>query len=848
MLKLPEKKTSKPDKASADEQRNGHGVNAKGNVLRSSILIGFAAAFIPLLVATAFLALVQAPAKKAALVQQLADNYAAQQASYFGDTIATLRMRLDSAVRSPLVLEAIGDEASTDVSSVEQAMLHYFPNAISLRLMPLSDMGTADLAGGFQALRNHIEVDMVRRVSNNEPAEPEAYQYEERWLASLAQLIAHPSMPSRRAVVLLTVDSSTLEEMLSYHEDGMGEFVLEQRVYSQAIDRDMRIVSKGQGAGGTPSKADIADTPWSILFTPSAQLIEQAGGHVRPPYTLLAVLLACCLAGFFLALQRSNKALSGELKRIMNSAEQRAALDVHIPQLAPVAKELRKLSLRQSRSGGSTSGGTSVSTAGTVAAPTVDTRAPASTNAAMISADGPAAQTLPSTIFRAYDIRGIAEDELDDETVFRIGSAIATIAGELGEQTLCIACDGRQSSGRIKGVLEKAILQAGRDLIDIGLVPTPLLYFATSLLEAKSGVMITGSHNPPEYNGMKIVLKGKTIAEGTIEKIRDIAQSGKFSKGRGSIIQRDVVGDYLDEVVSDIAIAVPLKIVVDAGNGATGHIAPTLLEELGCEVIPLYCEVDGSFPNRSPDTGNDDNLAALVREVVANKADFGVAYDGDGDRLVVVSGSGKIIRSDTLMMIFARDVVARNPGADVVYDVKCSRNLAQLITGLGGRPVLWKTGHALMKEKMLETGALLGGEFSGHIFFGERWYGFDDGMYATGRLAEILSSQEQSIDEFIADLPVAVSTPEILIPVPDTEKFELMQKFIDSARFTDGKANDLDGLRVDFQDGWGLLRASNTGPALTARFEASDDAGVEKIQGLFKEQLAAVAPDLSIPF
>lgn len=840
MLKLPGKKTPKPDKASADEQRNGHGINTKGNVLRSSILIGFAAAFVPLLVATIFLALVHTPAQKAALIEQAADNYAAQQARYVGDTIATLRRRLDAAVRAPLVLQAIGDEPSTDISSVEKAMLHYFPSAVSLRLMPLSDMGTADLDGGFQKLRNHIEVDMVRRVSNNEPAEPEAYQYEERWLASLAQVIAHPTMPSRRAVVLLTLDSSTLEEMLSYHQDGMGEFVLEQRVYSQAIDRDMRIVSRGQGAGGASSKAAIADTPWRILFTPSAQLIEQVAVHVKPPYALFTVVLVCCLAGFFVALQRSSKALSGELKRITDSAEQRAALDVHIPELAPIAMELRKLSLRQSRS--------SSGTPGTPPAPAVDTRAPASSNTAMISADGPATQTLPSTIFRAYDIRGVAEEELDDDTVYRIGSAIATIAGELGEQTLCIACDGRHSSARIKGVLEKAMLQAGRDLIDIGLVPTPLLYFATSLLEAKSGVMITGSHNPPEYNGMKIVLKGKTIAEGTIEKIRDIAQSGRFSKGRGQAIQRDVVGDYLDEVVSDIAIAVPLKIVVDAGNGATGHIAPTLLEELGCEVIPLYCDVDGSFPNRSPDTGNDDNLAALVREVVASKADFGVAYDGDGDRLVVVSGSGKIIRSDTLMMIFARDVVARNPGADVVYDVKCSRNLAQLVTGLGGRPVLWKTGHALMKEKMLETGALLGGEFSGHIFFGERWYGFDDGMYATGRLAEILSSQEQSIDEFIADLPVAVSTPEILIPVPDTEKFALMQAFIDSARFSDGKTNDLDGLRVDFQDGWGLLRASNTGPALTARFEASDDAGVEKIQGLFREQLAAVAPDLSVPF
>ncbi|MFK8043680.1 phosphomannomutase/phosphoglucomutase [Congregibacter sp.] len=837
MLKLPGKKKPQPGKASTDEQRNTHGVNAKGNLLRSASIFGFALVLVPLILAIAYLALLHAPAQKDALIKSVSDNYAAQQARYIGDSIASLRARVASAVRSPLALQAIAEQSPADIRLVEQAMLDYFPEAVSLRLLPLSDMGTADLAGGFQGLRNHIEVDLVRRVSNNEPAEPEAYQFEGQWLASLAQVTTHPRMPSKRAVVLLTVDAGTLEAMLSYPTGMVGEFVLEQRIYSEGADRDVRIASQGSGAKVAASKADIDNTPWRVLFVPSPAVVEEVSSHVRPPYSILGGLMLFCIVGFLVSMQRSNKALDGELTRIIDGAEHRTPLDVHIPQLVPLAKDLRKLTLRRARMGNTSN-----------IVPAVDTHSAAPTNTAMTSVDGPADRGLSPNIFRAYDIRGVADSDLDDETVYRIGSAIGTIAGELGEQTLCIGYDGRASSSRIKGVLEKAILQAGRDVIDIGLVPTPLLYFATSLLEAKSGVMITGSHNPAEYNGMKIVLKGQTIAEGTIEKIRNIAQTGRFSKGTGHLIQRDVVGEYLDEVVSDIAIAVPLKIVVDAGNGATGHIAPALLEELGCEVIPLFCEVDGRFPNRSPDTSNEDNLAALVREVISNDADFGVAYDGDGDRVVVVTGSGQIIRSDTLMMIFARDVVTRNPGADVVYDVKCSRNLAQLITGLGGRPVLWKTGHALMKEKMVETGALLGGEFSGHIFFGERWYGFDDGMYATGRLAEILSSQDQNIDDFIADLPVAVSTPEILVPVPDDEKFALMQKFVESARFVDGKPNDLDGLRVDFQDGWGLLRASNTGPALTARFEASDEAGLEKIQALFREQLAAVAPDLKIPF
>jgi phosphomannomutase/phosphoglucomutase len=840
MVKLPGKKkadTAKAASLSGEEQRSAQGINARGDALRSAMLLGLAVALVPIILAGIYLLLLREPAQDSELVNQVAKNYASQQALSVGEAIAGLRTRVESAARSPLALQAIAEQDPANIRLVEQTMLDYFPEAVSLKLLPLSDMGTADLDGGVRGLRNHIEVDLVRRVSNGESAEPEAYQFEGEWLASLAQVATHPREPSKRAVVLVTLNLESLKALLHQPGEPPGQFILEQRVYGDGVDRNLHVASIGSGAGGAQQRAEVPDTRWRVLFSPSAALIDDLTANVRPDYDILGLILLFCLLGFGLAIQRSKSALSGEIARIIDGAEHRTPMSVQIPELLPLAKDLRKLTLRRSRLGNSSN-----------IVPASEVHTPAAPSSAMTAVEGPASRELAKNIFRAYDIRGIADTELDDETVYRIGSAIATIAGELGEQTLAIAYDGRASSSRIKGILEKAMLQAGRDLIDIGLVPTPLLYFATTLLEAKSGVMITGSHNPAEYNGMKVVLKGQTVAQGTIEKIRNLAQTGRFSKGTGHIIQRDVVSEYLDEVISDIAIAVPLKVVVDAGNGATGHIAPALLEELGCEVIPLHCEVDGRFPNRSPDTSNEDNLAALVREVIANDADFGVAYDGDGDRLAVVTGRGKIIRSDTLMMLFARDVVSRNPGADVVYDIKCSRNLAQLITRLGGRPVLWKTGHALMKEKMLETGALLGGEFSGHIFFGERWYGFDDGMYATGRLAEILSSQEQSLDDFIADLQTDVSTPEIIVPVPDAEKFALMQRFIEQARFADGKRNELDGLRVDFQDGWGLLRASNTSPALTARFEASDEEELEKIRAQFREQLALVAPDLDINF
>lgn len=829
-------KNTTNDKAGSDP-RNSHGIQGKGNALRDAVALGLAIALVPLILAGAYLYLVRAPAQQDALLEQMANSYAQQQAGRVSDALATLRDRVHSAVRSPLALEAIAGQNPADMRLAEQTMLDFFPEAVSLRLLPLSEMGTADLDGGFQGLRNHIEVDLVRRVSNGEPSAPEAYQFEGEWLASLAQVATHPQLPSRRAVVMVTVGAERLESLLRLPGEMPGQFTLEQRVYSERGARDVPVISRGSGAGDLTARADVQDSSWRILFKPSATLQESVGEYLSPDYDVLAILLLCSIAGFALTLQRSGSALRRELTHIVDGAEHRTGLDVRIPQLVPIAQDLRKATLRRSRLGNTSN-----------IVPAGEGSGGNGSGVPMSAVDGPATQGLTPHIFRAYDIRGIADEELDDETVYRIGSAVGTLAGELGEQTLIIGSDGRASSSRIRGVLEKALLQSGRDVIDIGLVPTPLLYFATTQLEAKSGVMITGSHNPAEYNGLKIVLKGQTIAQGTIERIRSTAQSGRFSKGRGHVIQKDMVSEYLDEVVSDIAIAVPLKVVVDAGNGATGHIAPALLEELGCEVLPLHCEVDGRFPNHSPDTSNEDNLQELVREVLSSKADFGVAYDGDGDRLAVVTSSGRIIRTDVLMMIFARDVVSRNPGADVVYDVKCSRNLAQLITGLGGRPVLWKTGHALMKEKMAETGALLGGEFSGHVFFGERWYGFDDGMYATGRLAEILSSQELSLDELIADLPSAVSTPEILVPVPEEKKFPLIQRFVKEARFDDGKSNDLDGLRVDFKDGWGLLRASNTSAALTARFEAVDDAALETIKEQFRCQLAAVDPDLTIPF
>ena len=455
---------------------------------------------------------------------------------------------------------------------------------------------------------------------------------------------------------------------------------------------------------------------------------------------------------------------------------------------------------------------------------------------------------VSETIFRAYDIRGIVGETLSADTVRVIGRAIGSEGIDRGVKTICIGFDGRHSSPELADALGSGIMAAGCDVINLGAIPTPVLYFATHELGTGSGVMVTGSHNPANYNGLKIMLGGETLSGEAIQRLLQRIQTGDFVSGRGSQSSQDMRRAYLDRIVGDIAVAAPLKVVLDAGNGIAGELAPILVEELGCEVVPLYCEVDGDFPNHHPDPGKPENLKDLIAAVKSEKADLGLAFDGDGDRLGVVTNTGKIIWPDRLMMLFARDVVSRNPGADVLYDVKCSRRLAGVISEAGGRPIMWKTGHSLMKAKMKETGALLAGEMSGHIFFGERWFGFDDGLYAAARLLEILGIEDRDSGEVFEEFPEDVSTPELNVEVTEQTKFGIIERLGQKGDFGDGSISTIDGIRVEFSDGWGLCRASNTTPMLVLRFEAESDEALERIKSVFREQLGKAAPDLVADF
>ncbi len=459
------------------------------------------------------------------------------------------------------------------------------------------------------------------------------------------------------------------------------------------------------------------------------------------------------------------------------------------------------------------------------------------------------AMNVPQSIFRAYDIRGIVDDTLTESTVELIGRALASEALAQGQQTLCVGYDGRLSSVDYCNAICRGITSTGANAVIVGRVPTPVLYFATHELKTGTGVMITGSHNPANYNGFKMMVAGRTLSGDDIQRLYSRIVEGNFVSGEGAIQEHNVDQAYLDTILGDVAVAAPLKVVLDAGNGVAGELAPKLVEELGCEVIPLFCDIDGTFPNHHPDPGKPANLQDLIAAVKANDADIGLAFDGDGDRLGVVTNTGKIIWPDRLLMLFAKDVVARNPGADIIYDVKCSRRLNGLISEYGGRPIMWKTGHSLIKAKMKETGALLAGEMSGHIFFKERWFGFDDGLYSAVRLLEILGVEDRSAEEVFADFPEDVSTPEINIEVTDESKFTIVEKLCmlkDS--FLEANVSTIDGLRVDFANGWGLCRASNTTPMLVLRFEADDEESLESIKQQFKKQLLAVDSSLNVDF
>lgn len=459
-----------------------------------------------------------------------------------------------------------------------------------------------------------------------------------------------------------------------------------------------------------------------------------------------------------------------------------------------------------------------------------------------------AASTISPDIFRAYDIRGIVGQGLDCASVQAIGQAIGSEALDAGQRALMLGADARLSSPALGAALKAGILASGCDVVDLGVVPTPLLYFACHTLDTASGVMLTGSHNPSDYNGIKIVLNRRTLADNQITRLYQRIRTGELHHGNGHCTQHGIADAYLARITSSIRLQRRYRVALDCGNAVTAVVAPQLFAALGCEVLPLYCEMDGNFPHHHPDPTRVENLHDLKALVLRKQADLGIAFDGDGDRVALISGNGNIIDADHLLLAFVLDILPDNPGASVVYDVKSSHHLGRIITAQGGRGVMCKSGHSFVNRRLHETGALLGGEFSAHIFFRHRWYGFDDGLYTAARFLELMDKHNTSAQTLLAQLPQSCSTPELFIPVAEHEKFALMTRLSDALHFAEATLNRLDGLRADFAQGWGLIRASNTTPNLVLRFEADTLEALATIQAQFREQLARLAPALALPF
>lgn len=761
---------------------------------------------------------------------QFIDNEITSRITNVNAFLQSTQEKLDKLAHNSSFVDALSAKDTESFPSLINAFSTQFEDAIDFKIFIA---GEADVDNDSAVPIRFAELDLIRRAESREAHQAEAALINNNWIVHFVTPVAADDQQPVLGSLMLTLNIHTLMQQFTSADKTLGESILQQKFSNSAAQN---IIQYGTGGAGNSHEKAIPNSNWQIKFTASNHLIELA---TEPP-TLWILAVGCSTAlSLFLALILSHILVKQEKE----AEEQLAATVPNTTSATTVTPEATAPSTLYQKQDildvavfdededilglGDTSKKKQAMNINTVA---ID-------------------EEIPASIFRSYDIRGIVGTDLTPELAQKIGQAVGSETLDQGEQHLIVAQDARIHSQELASALIKGILQSGCNVINIGVVPTPVMYFATyHFNNIRSGVMVTASHNPKEYNGFKIVINNNTLADDAVMKLRTRIITKRMHQGHGTESFREIIPHYIERIFSDVALASNLSIVIDAGNAVTGIVAPQLFEELGCNVTPLYCDLDGNFPNHDPDPTQEKNLHALIAKVQDTKADIGVAFDGDGDRLVVVTPKGDIIWPDRLLMLFAKDVLARNPGADVLFDVKCSRQLNQVISGYGGRPIMWKTGHSPMKAKMIETGAIIGGEYSGHIFIKDRWYGFDDGIYAMARLLEIITLRDQNIDDIFASFPQLITTAEIKIAVPDADKFEFMKKLSEQGDFQNGNIVTIDGIRVDYSKGWGLVRASNTSPALTLRFEAESEDALNNIKQIFKRELLKIDSSLTLNF
>jgi phosphomannomutase/phosphoglucomutase len=837
----------------SDPQENSRGprVSSKSNshlmafslIPLGGVAIGFVVA---IAISLIFLQSSVSSAHRESLINQAADNARARV-----NQAQTKLLKQANNMATSIRLTELVVNADASARSLEEARLReLIPNAVRVRMIRI---GEARVDRDEDPPFTYTSLDLVNKAEQGETVYPEAINANGRWVIGVAAPIKPPSSDTIRGTLMVYLDTAALLDEIS--EESQGSVTIIQTFNS---NQETVFLQAGEGSGEILER-DLINEVWKLQFQPSEELNDASVGNIALFSLPLIGFLVIALGAIFVGINKIIATLKSDTTLLQNQIAD-AINGTFSPSQHFELGEFEELDLALGRLGKKEGEKKEVAPLNVTARPKAEVQ-PEAVDIEMdedgdylevseeeeeeleteVEEEGPDV----SGIFRAYDIRGVVGQTLTTEVAYRIGQAIGSEADSLGETKMVVGADGRISSPDIVEALIDGLVSTGREIINIGFVPTPLLYYATNNSAATSGVMVTGSHNPADHNGMKVVLAGQALMGDGIQKLLTRYQDQDFVAGDGDVTEIDIREDYMDAITDDVVVAQPLKVVVDCGNGIAGDIAPTLLGNLGCDVIPLYCDVDGNFPNHHPDPTVPANLEDLIIAVRSEKADLGIALDGDGDRLVAVTAEGEIIWPDRLLMLFAKDVVSRNPGSDVVYDVKCTRHLNSVISGFGGRPVMCRSGHSYVKAKMKETDAILGGEMSGHICFQERWFGFDDGLYSAARLLEIVGSQSEGLSELLEEFPESISTPEIRIPVAESHKFDIVARLIESADFGDATTTNIDGLRVDFAEGWGLVRASNTTACLTLRFEADDEDSLDDIQNLFREKLKDVQASLT---
>jgi phosphomannomutase/phosphoglucomutase len=830
--------------------RSGKGGTKKPPQQGSSLAAFWLSAFIGMTVLIAFGAgawVFSEHDRQQRLARERLDLRASALRQHVSQTLAFYQRLLQGVMQDPDVRRSLVAKDADEMTRQEAGLTALLPDALRVRLL-LPRHRDADLDAKYPL--SFAALELLRAAESADA--PLALEIHQLKSAESRVVVGVTAVRSAEGVLLGSVHVIfAVEPILRWFNDVgkvQGRIELQQRVDG----RDVTLFNL-PGTQPMPAPPDVKKP----LRGSQLSVAQWYAPATALPFALLqqallavAVLMMPCGLLLWFQYQRLRKALDADQAVLMQLFDDAVAgrkphgLKFKLSDSAYIL-ELLKQRLKGVDGSRLRAAAPSATTASDASPPAPETDLEQTGNA--LVDDG--AIKVSAQIFRAEDIQGRVDDNITDAVMHELGRAIGSQAYEQGVQAVIVARDCRDSGKALSDALIEGLNAAGQDALDLGAVPLPVLYFATHFLGSSTGAMVGAKDSPEPYNGLQLVVGGELVTGKGLQALRERIQQGALLDGSGSFSSQDLLPDYIERIVEDVSLVRSLKLVVDCGSGCAALVAPALYRALGCEVVELFCDVDNTYPGHRPEPSQPENLAALCRAVVSHQADLGLAFDSDGDRLVLVDSQGHVIWPDRIMMLLAADVLSRHPGGDVIYDVKCSRALASQILQYGGRPVMWKSSAAALRDKLRDSGALLAGAWSGHIIFRERWFGFEDGIYSGARLLEVLSLESRSSAEIFAELPIFVSTPELFLDVLEGEQFQLLQQALDRSELLGGaKLTTLDGLRAEFEDGWGLMCAAASRPSLLFRFEADSEEALARVQGLYRSLLADIAPQLQPPF